>query len=70
MGIRRAFSLVLQTYLASATCTTSIQDLILIRSVAAVDKNYTLYRSNWLSAYNQSFPLNATACKFHGMSNY
>ena len=34
-----------------------------IRSVAAADKYHTLYRSNWSSAYNQSFPLNATACK-------
>ena len=40
-----------------------LQDLILIRYVAAADKYYTLYRSNWSSAYNQSFPLDATACK-------
>ena len=53
----------LPAYLASATNTASLQDLILIRSVAAADKYYTLYRSNWSSAYNQSFPLDATACK-------
>ena len=64
-GIRRAFSLALSAYLTSATSTTSLQDLILIRSVAAGDKYYTLYRSNWSSAYNQSFPLDATACKQH-----
>ena len=59
LGIRRAASLALPAYLASA----SLQDLILIRSVAAADKYYTLYRSNWSSAYNQSFPLDVTACK-------
>ena len=63
MGIRRAFSLAQPAYLASATSTTSLQDLILIRSVAAADKYYTLYRSNWSLAYNQSFPLDAAACK-------
>ena len=62
-GIRRAASLALPAYLASATSTASLQDLILIRSVAAADKYYTLYRSNWSSAYNQSFPLDITACK-------
>ena len=36
---------------------------MLSRSVAAADKYYTLYRSKWSSAYNQSFPLDATACK-------
>ena len=46
LGIRRAASLVLAAYLASATSTTSLQDLILIRSVAAADKYLTLYRSN------------------------
>ena len=63
LGIRRAASLALPAYLASATSTASLQDLILIRSVAAVDKYYTLYRSNWSSAYNQSLPLDVTACK-------
>ena len=63
LGIRRAASLALPAYLASATSTASFQDLILIRSVAAADKYYTLYRSNWSSAYNQSFPLDVTACK-------
>ena len=63
LGIRRAASLALPAFLASATSTTSLQDLILIRSIAAADKYYTSYRSNWLSAYNQSFPLDATACK-------
>ena len=63
LGICRAASLALPAYLASATNTTSLQDLILIRSVAAADKYYTLYRSNWSSAYNQSFPLDAIACK-------
>ena len=63
LGIRRAASLALPAYLASATSTASLQDLILIRSVAAADKYYTLYRSNWSSAYNQSFPLDVTACK-------
>ena len=57
----------LPAYLASAASTASLQDLILILilicSVAAADKYYTLYRSNWSSAYNQSFPLDATACK-------
>ena len=46
LGIRRAASLALPAYLASATSTASLQDLILIRSVAAADKYYTLYRSN------------------------
>ena len=63
LGIRRAASLALPAYLASATSTASLQDLILIRSVAAADKYYTLYRSNWSSAYNQSFPLDVTATK-------
>ena len=63
LGIRRAASLALPAYLASATSTTSLQDIILIRSVAAADKFYILYRSNWSSAHNQSFPLDATACK-------
>ena len=63
LGIRRAASLALPAYLASATSTASLKDLILIRSVAAADKYYTLYRSNWSLAYNQSFPLDATACK-------
>ena len=63
LGIRRAASLALQAYLASDTSTASLQDLILIRSVAAAGKYYTLYRSKWSSAYNQSFPLDATACK-------
>ena len=63
LDIRRAASLVMPSYLASAISTTSLQDLILIRSVAAADKYYTLYRSKWSSAYNQSFPLDATACK-------
>ena len=63
LGIRRAASLTLPAYLASATSTASLQDLTLIRSVAAADKYYSLYRSNWSSAYNQSFPLDATACK-------
>ena len=63
LGIRRAASLALPAYLACATRTASSQDLILIRSIAAADKYYTLYRSNWSSAYNQSFPLDATACK-------
>ena len=63
LGIRRVASLALPAYLASATSTASLQDLILIRSVAAADKYYTLYRSNWSSVYNQSFPLDATACK-------
>ena len=61
LGIRRVASLALPAYLASAT-STALQDLILIRSVAATDKYYT-YRSNWASAYNQSFPLDAIACK-------
>ena len=65
LGIRRAASLALPAYLASATSTASLQDLILIRSVAAAVKYYTLYRSNWSSAYNQSFPLDATAFKQH-----
>ena len=63
LGIRRAASLTLPAYLASATSTVSLQDLILIRSVAAADKYYTLYRLNWSSACNQSFPLDATTCK-------
>ena len=63
LGIRRAASLVLLAYLVSAISTASLQDLITIRSVAAADKYYTLYRSNWSSAYNQSFPLDATTCK-------
>ena len=63
LGICRAASLALPAYLASATSTASLQYLILIRSVAAADKYYTMYRSNWSSAYNQSFPLDATACK-------
>ena len=41
LSIRRAASLALPAYLAFATCTTSLQDLILIRSVAAADKYYT-----------------------------
>ena len=49
--------------MASDTSTTSLQDLILIPSVAAADKYYTLYRSNWSLAYNKSFLLDATACK-------
>ena len=61
LGIRRAFSSALPSYMASAA--TSLQDLILIRFVAAADKCYTLYRSNWSSAYNQSFPLDVTAYK-------
>ena len=63
LGIRRTASLALPAHLASATSTAALQDLILIRSVAAADKYYTLYRSNWSSAYNQSFPMDATACK-------
>ena len=63
LGILRATSLALPAYLASATSTASLQGLILIRSVAAADKYYTLYRSNWSSANNQSFPLDTTACK-------
>ena len=63
LGIRRAASLALPAYLASAISTASLQDRILICSVAAANKYYTLYRSNWSSAYNQSFPLDATACK-------
>ena len=63
LGIRRAASLALPAYLASVTSTASLQDLILIRSVAAADKYYTLHRSNWSSAYNQSFSLDVTACK-------
>ena len=46
LGIRRAASLALPAHLASATSTASLQDLILIRSVAAADKYYSLYRSN------------------------
>ena len=57
LRIRRAASLTLPAYLTSAISTTSLQDLILIRSVATAEKYYTLYRSNWSSAYNQSFPL-------------
>ena len=63
LDIHRAASLALLAYLASATSTASLQDLILIRYVAAADKYYTLYRSNWSSAYNQSFPLDTTAGK-------
>ena len=64
LGICRAASWLHQhIYLASAASTASLQDLILISSVAAADKYYTLYRSNWSSVYNQSFPLDATACK-------
>ena len=63
LGIRPAFYLTLSACLASAISTISLQDLILIRSVAATDKYYTLYRSNWSSTFNQSFPLGATACK-------
>ena len=63
LGIRRVASLALPAYLAPATSTASLQDLILIRSVAAADKYSTMYRSNWSSAYNQSFPLDNTACK-------
>ena len=62
LGIRQAASLALPAYLAFATSTASLQDLILIRSVAAADKYYTLYRSNWLSTYNQPFPWDATVC--------
>ena len=65
LGIRRIFSFALLAYLASATSITSLQDLFLIRSEAAADRYYTLFRSNWSSAYNQSFPLNTTACKQH-----
>ena len=65
LGIRRTFSLALPAYLAPATSTTSLQDFILIRSVAAADKYYTLYYSNWSSTYNQSFPLDGIACKQH-----
>ena len=61
LGIRRATSLALPAYLTSTTSTASLQDLFLIRSVAAADKYYTLYSSNWSSAYNQSFPLDAAA---------
>ena len=60
LGILRAASVALPACLASAISTTSLQDLILIRSVTATDKYYT---SNWSSAYNQSFSLDATACK-------
>ena len=63
LDIRRTFSLALPAYLASATSTASLQNLILICSVAAADKYYTLYRLNWSSAYNQSFPLDAIAFK-------
>ena len=38
LGIFRAASLALPAYLAFATSTASLQDLILIRSVAAADK--------------------------------
>ena len=62
LGIRRA-SLALPAYLSSAISTASLQNLILIRFLAAADKYYISYRSNWSSAYNQSFPLDATACK-------
>ena len=55
LGIRRAFSLALPAYLASSTSTTLLQNLIIIRSVAATDKYYTLYRSNWSSTYNYHF---------------
>ena len=65
MGIHRTFSLALSAYLTSTTSTTSLKDLILICSVAAADKYYTLYCSNWSSTYNQSFPLDATTCKQH-----
>ena len=46
LGISRAFSLAPPAYLASATSTPSLEDLILIRFIAVADKNYTLYRSN------------------------
>ena len=65
LDIRQAASLALSAYLASATSTPSLQDLILIRSVAVADKYYILYHSNWSSANIQSFPLDATACKQH-----
>ena len=65
LDIRQAASLALPAYLASATSTTSLQDLIIIRSVAVVDKYYILYHSNWSSANIQSFTLDATACKQH-----
>ena len=67
LGIRRAFFLALPAYLVSAISNTSLQYVILIRSVAVADKYYTLYRSKWSSTYNQSFPLDATACK---VANY
>ena len=47
LGICRVASWLRQhIYLASAISTASLQDLILIRSVAVADKYYTLYRSN------------------------
>ena len=46
LGVHRTASLALPAYLAFLISTTSLQDLILIRSIAAVDKYYTLYRSN------------------------
>ena len=51
LGIRQAFSLAVPAYPASATSTAFLQNPILIRSVAAAGKHYTLYRLNWSSAY-------------------
>ena len=61
LGIRRAHSLALPAYLASATSTSALQDLILTRSEAPSDKYRDLYCSVWSSTYNRSLPLNT--CK-------
>ena len=66
LGIHRAASLASPAYLASATSTASLQDLILIRSLAAADKYYILYRSNWSSAYK---PIISIGCYVQHANN-
>ena len=57
LGIRRAVSLALPSFLASAVATSDLQSAILSRGLQTVDKEVELDRSLWCSLTTTSTPV-------------
>ena len=63
LGIRRASSLMLSAFIASATSTVALQDLILTRTVGSTGKHFNHYCSAWSPTFGQSPPPESESSK-------
>ena len=63
LGIRRASSLMLSAFIASATSTVALQDLILMHTVGSTGKHFNYYCSAWSSTFGQTPPPESESSK-------